>query len=68
MEHTPVQPPLIIRELTSEKRIAFYRKTYTHLALAVLLFILVEMIFFQIAFPNTRMALACNVGWIYDGH
>jgi FtsH-binding integral membrane protein len=64
MEHTPVQPPLIIRELTSEKRVAFYRKTYTHLALAVLLFILVEMIFFQIE-PLLKFALSLTQGWLW---
>ena len=36
---------LFISELTSEKRVAFYKKTYTHLALSVLLFVLVEMVF-----------------------
>jgi len=38
----------LVSNLTSPARAAFYRKTYMHLALAVLLFILVETIFFQI--------------------
>ncbi|GAB5399153.1 MAG: Bax inhibitor-1 family protein [Aureisphaera sp.] len=49
--------------LDSEARVAFYRKTYTHLALAVLLFIVVESIFFripavvQLAFSLTQGSL-----------
>jgi len=64
MEQTPVQPQLIISQLTSEKRVAFYRKTYTHLALAVLLFILVEMIFFQIE-PLVSFAFSLTQGWLW---
>ncbi len=37
-----------VGELHTEARASFYRKTYTHLALAVLLFIVVETIFFRI--------------------
>ncbi len=47
MQSTEVQVPKVAG-LNTEARAAFYRKTYTHLALAVLLFILVETIFFQI--------------------
>ena len=36
-----------VATLSSEKRVAFYRSTYTHVALAVLLFIVVEYLFFQ---------------------
>ena len=36
-----------VSTLAEEKRVAFYRKTYTHVALAVLLFIVVEYLFFQ---------------------
>lgn len=36
-----------VSTLTEERRVAFYRKTYTHVALAVLLFIVVEYLFFQ---------------------
>ncbi|MCT8340300.1 Bax inhibitor-1 family protein [Flavobacteriaceae bacterium TK19130] len=46
MEETSIQRPTV-STLTDEKRVAFYRKTYTHVALAVLLFVLVEFIFFQ---------------------
>jgi len=58
------QSTLFINELTSEKRVAFYRKTYTHLALAVLLFVLVEMIFFQIP-PLLKFALSLTQGWLW---
>lgn len=37
----------LVSSLTEEKRVTFYRKTYTHVALAVLLFIVVEYLFFQ---------------------
>mgnify|MGYP003632192889 FL=1 len=42
------QPQIIpLSTLTEERRAAFYRKTYTHVALAVLLFVVVEYFFFQ---------------------
>jgi hypothetical protein len=55
---------LFIEELSAEKRVAFYRKTYTHLALAVLLFVLVEMIFFEIDSLVT-FALSLTQGWTW---
>ncbi|MGJ8667259.1 MAG: Bax inhibitor-1/YccA family protein [Patiriisocius sp.] len=58
------QSQLFIQDLTSEKRVAFYRKTYTHLALAVLLFVLVEMVFFQIE-PLVNFALSLTQGWTW---
>jgi len=58
------QSTLFINELTSEKRVVFYRKTYTHLALAVLLFVLVEMIFFQIP-ALLEFALSLTQGWLW---
>jgi len=58
------QTALFIDELTSEKRVAFYKKTYTHLALAVLLFVLVEMIFFQIP-ALLEFALSLTQGWLW---
>jgi len=51
-----------VSALTDEKRVAFYRKTYTHLALAVLMFIAVESIFFQIP-ALVELALSLTVGW-----
>ncbi|NND62836.1 MAG: permease [Flavobacteriaceae bacterium] len=53
-----------IGSLTTEARAAFYRKTYTHVALAVLLFILVEIIFFQIPVV-LEFALSLTQGWTW---
>ena len=48
--------------LQADAKAAFYRKTYTHLALAVLLFVLVEYIFFQM--PGLlEFALSLTQGW-----
>lgn len=42
------QPQILpVSSLTDERRVAFYRKTYTYVALAVLLFIITEYLFFQ---------------------
>ncbi|MFT5751820.1 MAG: FtsH-binding integral membrane protein [Flavobacteriales bacterium] len=47
MEHLE-QPQIIpLSTLTEERRAAFYRKTYSHVALAVLLFVVVEYYFLQ---------------------
>ncbi len=54
----------LIMGLTQDRKAAFYRKTYTHLALAVLLFILVEMIFFQIP-AVVDFALSLTQGWLW---
>ncbi len=57
------QPQFVmVGSLTTAERAAFYRKTYTHVALAVLLFILVEIIFFQIP-PLLEFALSLTQGW-----
>lgn len=56
--------PIAVSLLTDEKRVAFYRKTYTHLALAVLLFILVETMFFQIPWV-LEFALSLTDGWLW---
>ncbi len=61
-QHT--NQPIIINSLSDEVKATFYRKTYTHLALAVLLFILVEMIFFQIP-PLLNFALSLTQGWTW---
>ncbi|PKA82346.1 hypothetical protein ATE92_0474 [Ulvibacter sp. MAR_2010_11] len=64
MEQIQPQQHISVAGLTDEKRVAFYRKTYTHLALAVLLFILVEMIFFQIP-ALLQFALSLTQGWLW---
>lgn len=46
-ELQPTNTAYLVSALSEEKRVAFYRKTYTHVALAVLLFIVVEYLFFQ---------------------
>ena len=59
-----MQKSTLIFDLAQDKKAAFYRKTYTHLALAVLLFILVEMVFFQIPFL-LEFALSLTQGWLW---
>lgn len=58
------QQNLFISDLASDKKVAFYKKTYTHLALAVLLFVLVETLFFQIP-PILEFALSLTQGWTW---
>ena len=64
MEDINIQEQPLVGTLTTEARAAFYRKTYTHLALAVLLFILVEMVFFQIP-ALLEFALSLTQGWTW---
>ncbi|EDM45161.1 hypothetical protein SCB49_03534 [unidentified eubacterium SCB49] len=54
----------LVASLSQDRKVAFYRKTYTHLALAVLLFILVEMVFFQIP-AVVNFALSLTQGWLW---
>lgn len=57
------QPQIIpLSTLTEERRAAFYRKTYTHVALAVLLFVVVEYFFFQ-SEMIVNFALSLIGGW-----
>ncbi len=63
-EFQQINQPLLISSLTDEAKVAFYKKTYTHLAMAVLLFILVETIFFQIP-PLLEFALSLTQGWTW---
>ncbi|MDC7998636.1 Bax inhibitor-1 family protein [Gilvibacter sediminis] len=59
-----VQEPMVA-DLAQEERVAFYRKTYGHVAGAVLLFIAVEAIFFQIpAVVNFAFSLAEGWTWL----
>lgn len=53
---------LPVSALSDDKRVAFYRKTYTHLAMAVLLFVIVEWMFFQIE-PIVNFAFSMTQGW-----
>ena len=63
-ENQPVNPQFLISHLDSDAKVTFYRKTYTHLALAVLMFVLVETIFFQIP-PLLEFALSLTQGWTW---
>ena len=61
---TNPQLPLI-GQLDDQARVAFYKKTYTHLAAAVLLFVLVETLFFQIpAIVNLALSLTGGISWL----
>lgn len=60
-----VQLPVeTVSTLSQERQVAFYRKTYMHVALAVLLFIVVETIYFQIP-PLLEFALSLTDGWTW---
>lgn len=59
-----IQQSTLIVGLSQDRKAAFYRKTYTHLALAVLLFVLVEMVFFQIP-AVVKFALSLTQGWLW---
>lgn len=65
MEHLE-QPQIIpLSTLTEERRAAFYKKTYTHVALAVLLFVVVEYFFFQSEMiVNLAMSLVGGWSWL----
>ncbi|MBU2976189.1 MULTISPECIES: Bax inhibitor-1 family protein [Zobellia] len=52
----------LVNTLTEVEKAAFYRKTYAHLAGAVLLFILIETLFFQIP-PLLNFALSLTQGY-----
>ena len=57
--------PLVVGQLAQEEQVAFYKKTYAHVAGAVLLFVAVEAIFFQIpALVNFAFSLADGWTWL----
>ncbi len=53
-----------VSALDQDTKVAFYKKTYTHLALAVLLFVVVEYIFFQIP-AVVNFAFSLTDGWLW---
>jgi hypothetical protein len=63
-EIQPIEQNVLIADLSADKKVAFYRKTYTHLAWAVLLFVLVETLFFQIP-ALLAFALSLTEGWLW---
>jgi len=64
MEEFEENPVVAIQAENTAARAAFYRQTYMHVALAVLLFILVEMIFFQIP-AVLELALSLTQGRLW---
>jgi len=65
MENHTTPNTQMINQLTATERVAFYKKTYTHLAGAVLLFILVETLFFQIpTVVNFALSLTEGYSWL----
>ena len=57
-----IQSALPVSTLTEDRKVAFYKKTYTHLAMAVLLFIIVEWAFFQ-SEAIVQFAFSLTQGW-----
>ncbi len=57
-----IQSSLPVSSLTQDRKVAFYKKTYTHLALAVLLFVIVEWVFFQ-SEAIVNLAFSLTQGW-----
>lgn len=65
MEFSEYPQIMPVSSLTDERRAAFYRKTYTHVALAVLLFIITEILFFKSpAIVNFAMSLTGGWSWL----
>lgn len=65
MENHQMPNSPMVSHLTDAARVAFYKKTYAHLAAAVLLFILVETLFFQIdVIVNFALSLTGGVSWL----
>ncbi|MRH99280.1 permease [Kriegella sp. EG-1] len=62
MENHQTPQTGVVSQLSDQVRVAFYKKTYAHLAGSVLLFILVETIFFQID-PIVNFALSMTSGY-----
>lgn len=48
--------------LSEDRKVAFYKKTYSHLALSVLLFVVVEWVFFQ-SDAIVNFAFSLTQGW-----
>lgn len=65
MENHELPNVQMISELTDEARATFYKKTYAHLAGAVLLFVLIETLFFQIdSIVNFALSLTGGINWL----
>ena len=68
MEHNFEQhqqePRVLVAHISGKERAVFYKKTYQHVALAVLSFILVEMIFLKIQ-PLVDFMLSMTQGYLW---
>src|SRR5438046_10713213 len=61
------QHPSLVAEAAPEARAEFIRRTYTHLAMAILAFVGLEVIFFQsgLAYALTNAVVgAGRIGWL----
>ena len=64
MENTELTQ-LPVSSLTDEKRVVFYKKTYTHLAMAVLAFIVIEYAFLNISFiREAAFSMLEGIRWL----
>lgn len=65
MENHQTTSSPMVSQIADQARVTFYKKTYTHLAGAVLLFILVETLFFQIDFiVEFALSLTGGISWL----
>ena len=65
MENQDFQKLHVVGQLDEQARVAFYKKTYAHLAGAVLLFVFVETLFFQMpAIVNFAISLTGGISWL----
>ncbi|GAK93259.1 putative TEGT family carrier/transport protein [Nonlabens ulvanivorans] len=62
MDHNNISSYQPLIAASDDTRVAFYKRTYAHVALAVLLFIVVESIFLRIE-PLVEFALSMTQGW-----
>ncbi|KAB8153663.1 permease [Kordia sp. TARA_039_SRF] len=58
------RPALPVSALEQDKKVAFYKKTYTYLAFSVLLFVVVEYLFLQVDFI-VNIGLQMIQGWTW---
>jgi FtsH-binding integral membrane protein len=60
------QAPYIVADAPAEARAAFIRRTYTHLAGAILAFVALETVFFSLGLPKafTNVVLGAPFGWL----
>jgi uncharacterized protein len=60
------QAPYIVADAPAEERVAFIRRTYSHLAGAIFAFIALEIMFFTLGLPAlfTKAALSTPYSWL----